>query len=116
MKSMGLVMFMVCKKEEILYLIPFGPMGQFGFVGLAVYCWIFFLLLKQLYLTFSSFSFGYGKAFVLGSFVLFVQSIVVSIADPVFLRPPQNIFIFACLGISYAVRRNTQENEYTYSK
>jgi hypothetical protein len=91
-------------------------MGQFGFVGLAVYCWIFFLLLKQLYLTFSSFSFGYGKAFVLGSFVLFVQSIVVSIADPVFLRPPQNIFIFACLGISYAVRRNTQENEYTYSK
>ena len=90
--------------------------GQFGFLGLVIYCWILFLLLKQLCLTIKQFPVGFSKIFALGSFILFVQSLVASIADPVFTKVPHNIFIFGCLGISYALARGTKKNEHPFNK
>jgi hypothetical protein len=85
----------------------FWPMiiGESGFIGLALYILIFFLILKFLYKEIKTDQDEDLKAFQLGTLLATIEGIVETIAAPVFVSPPAGFFILSAVGICYALKR-----------
>jgi len=83
----------------------FWPMvlGETGFVGIALYAGILILFLKTLYKQIRISKNKYVKAFQLGTFMILIESLAESVAQPVYVSPPIVYFIFGSLGISYSL-------------
>lgn len=88
----------------------FWPMvlGETGFIGIALYAAIFVLLIKGLYKQIRNAKHKYVKAFQLGTFMVLIESLVESIAQPVYVAPPIVYFIFGSVGISYSLMRKQE--------
>lgn len=83
----------------------FWPMilGELGVIGLAFYIWACWRLLRIAWRAQRTLSSPLLRGFALGTFMVFVQGIVESVAEPVFVKPPLAYFIFAALGISVSL-------------
>lgn len=85
-------------------------LGQFGFFGLLFYIVIVALLFRNAIAAFNMAGTPFMKAFCLGVAMIFIEALCESFADPVFIKPPQYFFIFACLGIvSSSVSRDLEK-------
>ena len=80
----------------------FWPMilGELGVVGLIFYIWACWRLGRIAWRAQRTLSSPLLRGFALGTFMVFVQGLVESVASPVFVKPPLAYFIFAALGIS----------------
>ena len=47
---------------------------------------------------------GYAKAFQMGTFMIMIESLVASVAQPVFTSPPMVYFVFGAMGICFALK------------
>lgn len=85
----------------------FWPMiiGETGFLGLVFYIAIFGILLRILFRNVRKRKDPLIQAFFLGTYMVFIESIIESIAAPIYVTPPFSFFIFGVLGISMALRR-----------
>jgi len=86
----------------------FWPMvlGELGVIGLAFYlgiCLWILIMLRRAYRVVKS---PYCRAFVLGTVMVFIEGLVESLAEPVFVKPPAAYFIFAAAGISWSLMMN----------
>ena len=85
----------------------FWPMilGELGIFGLFFYIWIIiyfiFIALRQSKLS----RLKYVSGFCLGTFMILIESLVESIGQPVYTAPPQCYFVFAAIGIVFALKR-----------
>lgn len=74
--------------------------AQFGFLGaicyIAIMLRIFYYLIKK----FRQSSDLFIRSFILGSIMILLEGMVESLAEPVFVKPPEFFFIFASLGIA----------------
>ena len=91
----------------------FWPMilGELGVIGLGFYlaiCLYILLLLRRGYRSAGS---PYGQAFILGTIMIFIEGLVESLAEPVFVKPPAAYFIFAAIGISCSLLRRSKEKQ-----
>ncbi len=89
----------------------FWPMvlGELGAIGFGFYlglCFYIFLLLRKAYRALES---PYAKAFVLGTLMVFIEGLVESVAEPVFVKPPAAYFIFAAVGVSWSLMARAEE-------
>jgi len=77
-----------------------GELGVVGFLAyVAVILFLFLLLLKS----YRSAGSPLMKAFTLGVLMVYIEALVESLAEPVFVKPPACYFIFAVMGISYSL-------------
>lgn len=85
----------------------FWPMiiGEIGFFGLALFIIIFFIMVKMLYKNIRKRKNPLVQSFSLGTFMIFIESIIESIAAPVYVSPPWSFLIFGALGIAFNLRR-----------
>jgi len=74
-------------------------LGQFGVFGTGCFIWILWRLLVSTLRSFYNNSGLLIKAFALIGVMILVEAILESMAEPIFLKPPQNLLIFAVLGI-----------------
>ena len=88
----------------------FWPMvlGETGFIGLALYAGILLSFVKTLYRQAKNESDKYVKAFQLGTLMILIQSLVESIASPVYVGPPKIYFIFGSIGICYSLNKTAK--------
>lgn len=89
----------------------FWPMivGESGFLGFGLYLFILLILLKAQIGRVREAAEIQIKAFHLGAFMITVNGIIGSIADPIFSTAPSSLFILGALGLSAAVSRLPQK-------
>jgi hypothetical protein len=83
----------------------FWPMilGELGLIGVAMYllvCWRILCKCWKVYQTVESL---FLKAITLGTLMIFVEALIESFAQPIFLSPPEAYWIFACVAIVYSI-------------
>jgi len=85
----------------------FWPMiiGEIGFFGTVFYALIFLIFLRSIYRQFTHSIDIEIKIFQFGTFMMFIESILESIASCLYVQPPFAFFIFGALGISYSLSR-----------
>lgn len=96
----------------------FWPMilGELGIIGFFFYIWICLRLLVFAWQAQKKLNSSLEKAFALGTFMIFIEGLVESLADPVFVKPPEAYFLFGAMGVLYSLmvgfkKRNvTNEN------
>lgn len=83
----------------------FWPMilGELGIIGLFFYLWICWRLLIFAWQAQKVLDSPLKKAFAVGVFMVFIEGLVESLADPVFVKGPQAYFLFAAMGILYSL-------------
>lgn len=92
----------------------FWPMilGELGVIGFLIYFGIsvyFLLLFKKGYRQATNSLTG---AFFLAGFMIFVEALVESLAEPIFVKPPAAYFIFTVAGIAYSLsNRSYRDHE-----
>ncbi len=85
----------------------FWPMvlGELGVFGLGFYLAICLYLVALLRKACRVVTAPCAQAFVLGTAMVFIEGLVESLAEPVFVKPPAAYFIFAAVGISWSLLR-----------
>lgn len=85
----------------------FWPMvlGETGVLGLFFYLWIIILFGYAIYKEAKTTDSKYVKAFALGTFMILIESLMESIGQPIYSGPPHMYFIFASVGIVYAMKK-----------
>jgi hypothetical protein len=88
----------------------FWPMiiGETGWAGLLLYCWIILTILRKIYEFTKNTTTTYFKTFSLGALMIFCEGLIESVAQPVFVHPPECYFIFGATGVTFALL-STQE-------
>ena len=86
----------------------FWPMilGETGFIGFILYIWIFSILFRMVYRQNRKATSKFAKAFSLGTLMIFVESLIESIASATYVAPPEAYFIFGSLGFAFALSHN----------
>ncbi len=79
-----------------------GELGVFGFGFYLAACLYLVALLRKACRVVRA---PYAQAFVLGTAMVFIEGLVESLAEPVFVKPPAAYFIFAAVGISWSLLR-----------
>jgi len=82
--------------------------GQLGIIGIICFVWILISIFRNLIQVFRRVNDSFLKAFALGTLLVLVEALIESIADPIFLKPPQHFFIFASLGIACSLIRKKE--------
>lgn len=84
----------------------FWPMilGETGWIGLILYLWIIGILFHRIYGQNKKATSKFTKAFSLGTLMVFVESLVESLASPIYTHPPEMYFIFGSLGFAFALQ------------
>jgi len=87
----------------------FWPMvlGESGFIGFFSYLVILFIIGRTIYRELYSSVDIKIKTFYLGTLMILIESLLESIAAPVYTGPPQFYFIFSAIGICYAFKKAT---------
>ncbi len=80
-------------------------LGETGVLGLIFYIWICLRFLLFLNREIKECEKPYVKAFLLGTFLVFIESLIESPASAVYTGGPMVYFIFGILGLSYATNR-----------
>ncbi|MDD5440493.1 MAG: hypothetical protein PHS37_09955 [Candidatus Omnitrophica bacterium] len=83
--------------------------GQCGFLGLILYAAILAVFLIGMIRIIRQTRDVFIRAFTLASIMILIEALVESFAEPIFLKPPQFYFIFACLGITFSFRSTAKE-------
>lgn len=88
----------------------FWPMvlGETGFIGLALYAGILISFVKTLYKQVRNESNRYVKAFQLGTLMILIESLVESLASPIYTKGPYVYLIFGAIGICYSLSNNRE--------
>jgi len=85
--------------------------GQFGFLGTLLYFLVIYRLYRMIINAFYHFKSPFLKAYSLGTFLAFTESLIESVAYPIYLKVPSLYFIFGALGIlAYLSKHNGQYN------
>ena len=79
--------------------------GETGFLGLICYIWICFRITRILYRRVKQTSAPFEKAFFLGTLMVFIESLIESMAVATYTSPPTVYFIFGSLGLAFALAR-----------
>jgi len=79
--------------------------GETGFMGLIFYLWICFRITRMLYRRVKRTSASFEKAFFLGTLMVFIESLIESVAVATYTSPPTVYFIFGSLGLAFALGR-----------
>jgi len=109
------------RMDEVYGLTPDNPnfatdtfwpaiLGETGILGLIFYIWIFLRFFLFLNRRVSEEYPPYVKAFLLGTFLVFIESLIESPASAVYIGGPTVYFLFGALGLGYAAalgRENT---------
>lgn len=90
----------------------FWPMvlGESGFIGLGCYAVIMIVILTTQFRRITRAQAKTIKAFHLGTFMIVIQALIASIADPTFTAPPAALFILGTVGLSGAIARAESRN------
>ncbi len=85
----------------------FWPMviGETGFIGFILYLGIILIFCKSLSKQIRYSENKYIKAFQLGTLMMLIESLIESIANPVYTSPPYHFFLFGSIGICYALSK-----------
>jgi hypothetical protein len=88
----------------------FWPMiiGETGFLGSVFYMVLFFIILRILYRNTREKRDPFAQAFFLGTFMIVIESLIESVAAPVYVSPPFSFFVFGAVGIAFALRRECE--------
>ena len=83
----------------------FWPMilGELGIIGFLCYLWVFgwlWVFIRRAQRTLSS---PFSQAFALGTFMVFIEALVESLASPVFVKGPEVYFLFGAMGILFSL-------------
>ena len=86
----------------------FWPMvlGETGFIGFALYMTALILFMRTLYKQIKNTKDKYIKAFQLGTLMVLIESLIESLASPVYTRGPFVYLIFGAIGICYSLSNN----------
>ncbi len=98
-------------KDEPKYINDtFWPMvlGEIGFIGLVLYLGILLIFGRSLYKQIRYSENKYIKAFQLGTFMMLIESLFESIANPIYTSPPYHFFLFGSIGICYALNKTIE--------
>lgn len=98
------------EKKRSFVCDTFWPMvlGETGFIGLALYAGILLSFVKTLYRQAKNENNKYVKAFQLGTLMVLIESLVESIASPVYAKGPYVYLIFGAIGICYSLSNNRE--------
>lgn len=88
----------------------FWPMvaGETGWFGAVLYFTILVVFLVSVAGFIKRTTDSLVRAFHLGTLMILVESMIESIAQPIYVAPPPNFFVFGALGISYALYAHTR--------
>jgi hypothetical protein len=83
----------------------FWPMilGELGIIGLLFYLWICGRLLILAWQAQKILKSPLKRAFALGTFMVFIEGLVESLASPVLVTGPQTYFLFGAMGVLYSL-------------
>jgi len=86
----------------------FWPMilGELGFVGFIAYGGVMIFLFRLLLKSYRRADTPFLKAFTLGVLMVYIEAMMESLAEPVFIKPPACYVLFAVMGISYSLYLN----------
>ncbi len=89
----------------------FWPMvaGETGWFGACLYFVILVVFLVSIVGFMKRTTDSRVRTFHLGTLMILVESIVESIAQPIYVAPPPNFFVFGAIGISYALYAHTRQ-------
>jgi len=93
----------------------FWPMilGELGIIGFFFYIWVCLRLLVFAWQSQKKFDSPLKKAFALGTFMVFIEGLVESLADPVFVKPPEAYFLFGAMGVLYSIMLGYKKRNFT---
>jgi hypothetical protein len=93
------------KEDHNFLLDTFWPMilGETGWIGLLVYSLMIIVIFRTLVRYMNETVGVMAQAFQLGTIMMLSESLVESIAEPIFTAPPLGFFVFGAIGISYAL-------------
>lgn len=93
----------------------FWPMilGELGIIGFFFYIWICLRLLVFAWQAQKKLDSPLEKAFALGAFMVFIEGLVESLADPVFVKPPEAYFLFGAMGVLYSIMLGYKKRNFT---
>ena len=77
--------------------------GELGVLGLILYLWVCWRLFLFSWRAYRELGSPLIRGFALGTCMVFVEGLVESLADPVFVKPPQAYFLFGSMGIVYSL-------------
>ncbi len=87
--------------------------GETGLLGLIFYLWICFRIFRLLYRQAKRADTLFERAFTLGTLMIFIESLIESVAGAVYTSPPAVYFIFGSVGLALALPRYTNQPDKT---
>jgi len=79
--------------------------AQFGVIGILCYAWILIVFFHNAASVFKKAENLFIKAFALGTLMILAEGLVESLAEAVFVGPPQFFFIFAAMGVTFSLQK-----------